>query len=142
MLYYRNILINIIEFTTKDIVFCVDESKTTILNKLIENNSCSVSFSDCTNWMKYLKELQISNPNIDSCLNTSYLYEYLGKCYAKCSFKNFVSYDCIEIGKCPDLTSTEFKNKINGKIISYVNSSKVINGSNFLTMILSSEEIF
>ena len=41
----------------------------------------------------------------------------------------------------PNITSNEFKNQIRDDITSFVNSSKVINGSNFLAVILSSEDI-
>ena len=39
------------------------------------------------------------------------------------------------------MTAKEYKNKIEGKITSYVNSSKVINGSNFLAAVISSDKI-
>ena len=40
---------NMIKITTKDIVFCVNILKTPFLNLLMENNKCSISFSDCSN---------------------------------------------------------------------------------------------
>ena len=40
-----------------------------------------------------------------------------------------------------EVTLIEFKNKIKNNIISYINSSKVINGTNFLAMILLSNDI-
>ena len=96
-------------------------------------------------WIKYLEKIPVSNPCIDSYFNTSYIYEYSGKCYAKCSFENFfnnyICYDCIELGKCHELTANEFKNQIKDKITLYANSSKVIDGLNFLATISSSDEI-
>ena len=134
-----------IKITTKDIVFCVDILKTPLLNQFMEKNKCSESIYNCSYWIKYLEKIPVSNPCIDSCFNTSYIYEYSGKCYAKCSFENFfnnyICYDCIELGKCHELTANEFKNQIKDKITLYANSSKVIDGLNFLATISSSDEI-
>ena len=40
-----------------------------------------------------------------------------------------------------DITLEEFKNKLRNDIISYINPNKIINGINFLAMILTSENI-
>ena len=136
---------NMIKINTKDIVFCVDILKTPLLNQFMEKNKCSESIYNGSYWIKYLEKIPVSNPCIDSCFNTSYIYEYSGKCYAKCSFENFfnnyICYDCIELGKCHELTANEFKNQIKDKITLYANSSKVIDGLNFLATISSSDEI-
>jgi len=42
--------------TSKNIVFCVDETKTRILNQLMESNNCSIRTYDCLNWRKYQKK--------------------------------------------------------------------------------------
>ena len=49
---YENMITN----TAKNIVFCVDESKTSILNQLMDLNSCSTRISDCSNWRNYQKK--------------------------------------------------------------------------------------
>ena len=43
---------NMITNTAKNIVFCVDESKTPILNQQMGSNSCSSRISGCSNWRK------------------------------------------------------------------------------------------
>jgi len=139
---YNNMITN----TAKNIVFCVDESKTSILNQQMDQNICSIRISDCSNWRKYQKKiLPDSNECVDSCLNTSYPFEYLGKCYDKCpkgTFNNnYICYDHIELENNPWITAIEFKNYIKDSIYSYANSSKVINGSNFLAIISTSDEI-
>ena len=40
-----------------------------------------------------------------------------------------------------DITLTEFKKGISEDIISYVNSSKVFNGTNFLVAVLSTDDM-
>ena len=137
---------NMIRNTAKNIVFCVDETKTPILNKLMESNSCSTRTYDCLNWRKYQKKIvPNSDKCADSCATTSYPYEYLGRCYNKCP-KGTVAlksmcYDCIKLGKCEDIEPTEFKDKVKEQINTYVNSSNVIKGNTFLATVLSSNEI-
>ena len=71
--------------------------------------------------------IQFSSNN--SCLyNYPYNYEINNN---KCIFKSF----------SPNISSSEFLNQIMNNITSYVNSSKVINGTNFLAMPLSSDKI-
>ena len=135
---------NMFGYTAKNIVFCADESNINILNQLIGQNDCSVKITDCSNWRKYQKKIvPDSDICVNNCLNTSYPYEYLGRCYERCPNRtipvNYICYDCSKLGKCPDITPTEFKNQIKEKISDYINSSKVINGSNFLATVLSSD---
>ena len=139
---FNNMILN----TTKNIVICVNESIISFFAQEIEQNSCSIRISDCENWRKYQKKLLPDSIEcVDNCYNTSYPYEYLGKCYNKCPYgtlaNNFICYDCTESGKCTTLSPNEFTNKIKENITDYVNSSKIISGSNFLAVILSSDEI-
>ena len=132
--------------TAKNIVFCVDETKTIILNQLMESNNCSTRTYDCLNWRKYQKKIVPDlDICVDSCSSTSYPYEYLGKCYNKCPngtvALNSMCQDCIKLGKCEDIEATEFKNKLEETITSYVDSSSVIKGNDFLAAVLSSNEI-
>ena len=90
---------NMIKNTAKNIVFCVNESKTSILNQQMESNSCSTRTSDCTNWRKYQKKII---PELNKCLDNcpdEYPFEYLGKCYNNCPLGtikiDFMCYDCI-----------------------------------------------
>ena len=99
--------------TAKNIVFCVTESKTPILNSQMSANSCSTRISDCSSdWRSAQKKIvPYSNICVDSCSSTSYIYEYLGKCYSKCpngtasnNSDNYICYnchsDCKECGLC------------------------------------------
>ena len=49
--------------------------------------------------------------------------------------------ECIFKSFSQDITLDEFKNQISNDIVSYFNSSKVINGSNFLAVVLTSDQI-
>ena len=145
--YYKlNVYEDIIKNSEKNIVFCVDESNVSILNKLMEHNTCFTSTNDCTNWKYYQKKI-VSELNmcVNSCTSTLYRFEFLGKCYIDCPFgtfsNNFLCYDCLESGKCKEITADDFKNQIIEQITLYLNSPNIINGSNFLAEILSSENI-
>lgn len=91
---------NMIGATSKNIVFCITESMTSILNSLIAKNCCSTIISDCSsNWRKFQKKIvQNSNTCVDNCTSTSFPYEYLGKCYTQCPKgtyeNNNFCYDC------------------------------------------------
>ena len=90
--YYLNNYENMISNTAKNIVFCVDESKISIWNQLIGTNSCLKWISDCSNWRNFQKKILLNqNECVESCSNTTYPYEYLGKCYVACP--NGTSYD-------------------------------------------------
>ena len=137
---------NMITNTAKNIVFCVNETKTPLLNELMESNSCSTRTYDCLNWRNYQKKIVPgSEICVYNCSVTSYPYEYLGKCYEKCPNGtvnlNFICYDCIKLGKCQDIKPTEFKDKLKEKIASYANLPNVINGYNFIASVLTSDEI-
>ena len=108
-------ILNIIQYSAKNIVFCVDESKIAFINTLINLFSCSMRISDCPNWRNYQKILV---------------------------FRSFFCIDnCLSLGICQNLTDVEYKNHIKGNIVSYVNSSKIINGFNFLASVMFSNEV-
>ena len=81
---------------------------------------------------------------MDNCPE-DYPFEYLGNCYNNCPLGtikiDFMCYDCIPFGKCVNMTTIEFKDKVKDKIASYSNSSNIIEGSNFIASILSSNDI-
>ena len=131
--------------TVKNIVFCVDESKTPILNNLMSGNTCSIRIIDCPNWRKYQKKIVPgSNTCADSC-KIPYPFEYLGKCFDKCPNSTvpnkFTCYDCIQLGNCQGMTADDFKSIIKEKITRYVNATNVISGANFLANVFSTDEI-
>ena len=108
-------ILNIIAHSAQNIVFCVDESKINLINEFINLISCSIRISDCSNWRYYQK------------INV---------------FRFFFCIDnCLRTGKCKNLTDIEYKNHIKENIASFVNSSKIINGSNFLASVMFSNEI-
>ena len=92
---------NMINNTARNIVFCVDESKTSVLNSLMESNPCSTRISICSvDWRKYQKKLM---PDLNTCVNNcsessqTYKYEYLGKCLAQCPNDTInINYLCIK----------------------------------------------
>ena len=47
----------------------------------------------------------------------------------------------MKLGKCVDIPPTEIKKSLKENILSYVNASNVIAGSNFLAAALSSDDI-
>ena len=97
--------------------------------------------------------------NTNNCLNSNYFITPAGNCGLTCpigtvqfSLNNSCLFSCphnyiITNNKCilkefeSDTTLIEFKNQIKDDVISYVNSSKVINGSNFLAAVLSSNNM-
>ena len=43
--------------TSKNIVFCADQSLTSILNILNESNGCAIRIKDCSNWRNHKKKI-------------------------------------------------------------------------------------
>ena len=105
------------------------------------------------------KNMKLINGNcIEICLNNTFITPN-GECVFNCpidTYKFSLNNSCLE--SCPhnyeinnnecifksfsqDITLDEFKNQISNDIVSYINSSKVINGSNFLAVVLTSEQI-
>ena len=77
------------------------------------------------------------------CPNGTYKYSYNNSCLESCPY----NYEINEYNECIlkvlDLTlsANEFKDQIMNDITSYVNSSKVFNGSNFLAVVLTSDNM-
>ena len=111
--------VNILRHSANNIVFCADASKITLINNaidLINEFICPNIITDCSNWRYHQK------------INT---------------FRSFFFCldNCLSSGKCNNLTDFEYKNHIKEKITSFVDSSKIINGSNFLASVMFSNEI-
>ena len=94
----------------------------------MESNNCSIRITDCSNWRNYQKKI-ISDQDecVDSCSNTSYPYEYLGKCYDNCpigtSYKhNNICYECDS-----DCKECYFDDSSNCICISCKDSNKFLN---------------
>ena len=77
-----------------------------------------------------------------TCPNGTFQFSKNNSCLDSCpSNYGIVQDKCIIKSFDSDLTSIDFKNQIRGDITSYVNSSKVINGSNFLAVVLSTDNM-
>ena len=94
----------------------------------MESNKCSIRITDCSDWRNYQKKKVPGLEGcVDSCSDTSYPYEYLGKCYDKCptgtSHKNNNKcYDCDS--DCQECSIDDLSNFI---CISCKDSSKFLN---------------
>ena len=111
--------VNILRHSANNIVFCVDASEITLINnaiKVINLVICPNIISDCSNW-RYHQKINTFR-SIFFCLD-----------------------NCLSSGKCNNLTDFEYKNHIKEKMTSFVDSSKIINGSNFLASVMFSNEI-
>ena len=78
------------------------------------------------------------------CPNNTYEYSLNKSCLDKCPDKyqvNSESNKCIFIIFDEKTTISEFKNEIKKNITSFVNSSSIINGSNFIAVVLSSDDM-
>ena len=92
------------------------------------NNTLITPIGDCVmECPENLYEYSINNSCIENCPNN---YE-----------ANEVDNKCIFKGFDKTTKAKEFKNEIKNKIPSYVNSSSIINGSDFLAIVLSSDDI-
>ena len=90
------------------------------------NNKFITPEGDCvTTCPNGTYQFSLNNSCLKSCPNNYKINNY------KCIIKSFDKFTKID----------EFKNQIRNDITSYVNSSKVINGSNFLAIVLSSDNI-
>ena len=114
--------------------------------------------NETINILKELKKSTIINADEQICLNNTFITSD-GKCVLTCPSGTFhfsLNNSCLD--SCPpnyeinknkclissfglDMAVNDFKNQIKNDISSYVNSSKVINGSNFLAVVLSSDDI-
>jgi len=77
-----------------------------------------------------------------TCPKGTYQYSLNNSCLYSCP-KDYVinNNECVINLIDNEITIEEFKNQISNNITSYVNSTKIINGSNFLAVVLSSDDI-
>ena len=77
-----------------------------------------------------------------TCPKGAYQYSLNNSCLYSCP-KDYVinNNECVIKLINNEITIEEFKNQISNNITSYVNSTKIINGSNFLAVVLSSDDI-
>ena len=95
------------------------------------NNNCYTIEEKKLNWYfdQVKSEFGLCHEDCNSCTGPT---EY------NCSTENILNLDKLIDS---NITVNDFKNHIKDDITSYVNSSKVINGSNFLAVILSSDDM-
>ena len=105
-------------------------------------------FHKCDNHCKLCFEgIDINTPNCTSCDSEYYLFPLNNTCLNSCP-DNYIIDDeqnkCIEKYIEPSINYSEFKNKIStyiSYISLFVNSSKVINGTDFIAMIFSADNM-
>ena len=108
---------------------------------------------------KLINVNSIEKDNTENNCSDKHFISPDGNCVLSCpnrTFQFFLNYSClyfcpsnydISNNKCIlkyldlDITLTEFKKEISEDIISYVNSSKVFNGTNFLAAVLSTDDM-
>ena len=120
----------------------------------INNNNCYTIEDKKLDW--YLDTMEqkfkvcnekcrsCSGPTENNCTTCSNgLYLDNNACTSNCSQGSFSQRVEINLPKSfeKNTTLTEFKNQIINNITSYVNESKIINGSDFIAVILSSDKI-
>ena len=78
----------------------------------------------------------------DKCDECNMFKTQDGDCVTECP-NDYIVYnnECISKINEQNILITEFKNKILSNISSYINSSKVINGTNFIAAVLSSDNM-
>ena len=113
---------NMITNTASDIIFCVDETKTPLLNSLMNSNSQSFRISDCSKICTYRKRIccyytcedceSFGNDKYHKCIQcrTEYVLEIefngFKNCYIKCANLFYLDdnniLNCFESSNCPD----------------------------------------
>ena len=81
---------------------------------------------------------------VDRCPNGTYEYPLNNTCLTFCPNNYEINKDqnkCVLIKFDANTTVSEFKNKIEDNIVNLVNSSAVINGSDFIAVVLSSDDM-
>ena len=79
---------------------------------------------------------------LSTCPNGTYQFSLNNSCLESCPHNYIISNNkCLFKSFDKNTTVNEFKNQIRNDITSYVNSTKVINGSNFQAVIIFSDDI-
>ena len=96
-------------------------------------------YHECNRQCKTCKELStLHNPNCLSCLSGTYLFQLNNSCLEFCPSDYEINTEWNKCMKKEEKSSlTEFKNQIMNNITSFINSSNVINGSDFIAVIFS-----
>ena len=105
--------------------------------KLAENGNCIEGCSDNL-------YLTLLGDCLDTCPNGTYKYSMNYTCLKSCPHNyelNKEQNECIKKSFDQTTSSSEFKNEIMNNILEFVNSSKIINGSDFLAVVLSSDDM-
>ena len=104
----------------------INELLSNIKNNICLNNTFMTPGGDCVyNCPNRTYKFFLNNSCLDACPHN---YEINNN---ECIFKSFDE----------ETTVDEFKNQIKNDIVSHVNSSKIINGSNFLAVVSTSDKI-
>ena len=101
-------------------------------------------YHKCNNQCKTCKEnSDENNPNCLSCFNNTFLFVLNNSCINSCPYNYEINNEhnkCI-LSNLDNIPLTEFKNHIMDNISSFINSSNVINGSDYIAVIFSIDNL-
>ena len=118
---------------------CYDNETINLLNNIkvsniINNNSGNICLNN-----------QFITPDGDcvlTCLNGTFQFSLNKSCLYSCPYNyEIINNKCVLKEFDSETIAEDFINEISNDVVSYVNSSKVINGSNFLAIVLSSDNM-
>ena len=119
---------------------CYDDS---ILDQGYYLSSKDSTYHECSKQCKTCKENSTNNnPNCLSCFSNTFLFNLNNSCIESCPSdyeKDKEGNKCIKNLEKSSLT--EFKNQIMNNITSFVNSSNMINGTDFIAVVFSIDDI-
>ena len=119
--------------TNMNCLSCKKNSNTSVI--LTENGNC---INICLNNTYIIPDGYC----VPSCPNGTYQYSLNNSCLESCPNNYKINNNkCIIKSFDKNITVEDFKNQIINDIASFVNSSKVINSSNFLAVVLSSDNM-
>ena len=115
-------------------------------NNLLNNKQFfyEVSKGNCIEKCSNNRFITTDEQCLSKCPNQTFKFYLNHSCLSSCPNgyeENLLDNDCILKAFDQTTTLSEFKNQILNNISSFVNSSKVINGSNFLAVVLSSDNM-
>ena len=125
---------------------CFSQGNNTNMNCLSckTNNNSEVNLIDynCINSCPINTFITLEGDCVLNCPNGTYQFSLNNSCLELCPDNYIISDNqCMLKSLDKDKTVDEFKNQILNDITSYINSTQVINGSNFLAVVLSSDDI-
>ena len=99
---------------------------------------------NCIKYCPDISYLTLTGECVDICPNGTYQYSFNHSCVESCPYNYEINKErnkCIIKSFDQTITSSEFKSQIINDITSFVNSSVIINGTDFKAIILSSNDM-